>query len=131
MSAYTYEKVQLKAGRKSYILSKHSGEHWEGPAIDHFAKENATKIGLYSDDRKFQFEFAVLNPSGTEYTIKVCKDGYPSGTSIVVVDGVMYIGRYYAKDGFNGIVYRFKKGENVRIQDYKHGVLTKESEYDY
>lgn len=131
MSAYTYEKVQLKAGRKSYILSKHNGEHWEGPAIEHFAKENATKIGLYSDDRKFQFEFAVLNPNGTEYTIKVCKDGYPSGPSIVVVDGVMYIGRYYAKDGFNGIVYRLKKGENVRIQDYKHGVLTKESEYDY
>lgn len=131
MCAYTYEKMQLKGGRKLYILSQHKEEHWEGPAIEHYAKENATKLGVYSDDRKFNFEFCILNPNGTEYTAKVLKDGYPNGPYMAVVEGALYIGRYYSKDGFNGVVYRLKQGDNVRIQEYKHGVLTKECEYDY
>ena len=131
MAKYKYEKFQIKAGRKSYILSQHEGDNWAGPVVEHFTKENATKLGIYSEDRKYLFEVAILNPQGTEYTVKTCKDGYPNGPTIVVVNDTMYIGQYYTKDGFNGIVYRFKQGERVRIQDYRHGILIDECLHDY
>ena len=44
MGKYKYEKFQLKAGRKSYILSQHDGDNWAGPVIEHYAKEQATKL---------------------------------------------------------------------------------------
>jgi len=131
MTKYKYEKFQIKSGRKSYILSQHDGEKWGGPVIEHFAKENATKLGIYSDERKYLFELAILNPEGKEYTVKACKDGYPNGPTIVMINDTLYFGRYYARDGFNGIVYRFRQGERVRIQEYKHGVLIDECINDY
>lgn len=127
MGKYKYEKFQLKAGRKSYILSQHDGDNWAGPVIEHYAKEQATKLGIYTEDRKYKFEICLYNPKGTEYTIKVSNnDGYPNGPMVVCINDVLYFGQYYTRDGFNGIVYRFKKGFNPRIQEYKHGMLIDE-----
>ena len=101
MGKYKYEKFKIKAGRKKYILSQHDGDSWAGPAIEHFAAEKITKLGIYSNDRKFLFETTIFNPDGTEYTVKVTnKDGYTNGPMVVCVNGVLYFGYYYSKNGF-------------------------------
>lgn len=51
MGKYKYEKFQIKAGQKTYLLSRHDGDNWEGPCVEHFAKQKATKIGYFSSDR--------------------------------------------------------------------------------
>ena len=132
MGKYKYEKFQIKAGQKTYLLSRHDGDNWEGPCVEHFAKQKATKIGYFSSDRKYKYELAILNPAGTEYTFKICnKDGNTNGSMIVVINKTMYIGKYYTRDGFNGIVYRLKQGENVILQEYKHGILIDECIDEY
>lgn len=50
---------------------------------------------------------------------------------IVVINKTMYIGKYYTRDGFNGIVYRLKQGENIILQEYKHGILIDECIDEY
>lgn len=123
MKKFVYEKFQLKGGKKNYILSMHDGDDWSGPCIEYFSKEKIVKIGKYSEDRKYLFELAVYNPEGTEYTFKVCKNGISDGPTLVKYGDVLYVGKYYTKDGFNGLVYRFEKNNNVRLQQYRHGVL--------
>lgn len=63
MGKYKYEKFQIKAGQKTYLLSRHDGDNWEGPCVEHFAKQKATKIGYFSSDRKYKYELAILNPA--------------------------------------------------------------------
>ena len=126
MKKYKYEKFQIKPGRKVYVLSQHDGDDWSGPVIEHFAKEHATKIGIYTPDKKYLFEVSILNEEGTEYTVKLCRDGIPNGAMMVMMKETLYFGKYYQRDGFNGIVYRFKEGEPVWLQEYKHGVLSDE-----
>lgn len=135
MGKYKLEKF-TKAGNKRFIFSQHTktenSEDWAGPVIERFAAENATKIGVFTVDGKFTFELTLLNPEGTDYVFKILnKDGIPNGATMVVANGCLYFGSYYSKDGFNGIVYRFKKGENVRTQEYKHGILVDECLTEY
>ena len=127
MGKYKYEKFQIKAGKKVYILSQHEGESWDGLAIEHLCKENATNIGYMNGQRKFAFEAEIIKPDGTEYVIRENnKEGYPNGPVIVMANNTLYFGPYYAKKGFHGIVYKVKQGQRVIIQEYKHGVLVDE-----
>lgn len=131
MKKYKYEKFQRKNGRKSYIFSQHENDDWSGPAIEYFVKENITKIGMYSQDRKFEFEFDILNVDGVEYAIKACKKGYPNGPAIIMSHFALHIGMYSAKDGFNGYVYKLRAGENITLQYYRHGIMFEEHLFDY
>ena len=126
MKKYKYEKYQVKPGKKVYVFSQHDGDDWSGPVIEHFAKEHATKIGIYTADKKYLFEVSILNEEGTEYTVKLCRDGVPNGAMIVMMKETLYFGKYFQRDGFNGVVYRFKNDERVWLQEYKHGMLVDE-----
>lgn len=132
MEKYKYEKIQIKAGEKAYLLSKSSNDSLEGLYIKHFAKQKVTKVGYLSSKNKYKFELEVLKSDGTEYTFKFCdENGNPSGPMIVVMNKTMYIGNYVTSDGFNGIVYCLKQGQNIRLLEYKHGILIDECSYEY
>lgn len=132
MSKYKLEKFASKKIGKKYVFSQHDGDNWAGPSIEHYSAINTTKIGIYTEDGKYKFELKINNKEGTDYTIRICnKDGYPIGLTMVVANGCLYFGKFSSREGFNGIVYCFKKGENVKIQKYCHGLLLDESIYDY
>lgn len=126
MAKYVYEKFKV-GSKKVYIFSQHDGDNWTGPAIEHQCKENLTSIGFMADQRKFSFQLEFLGNEGKDYIIRENnKDGYPNGPVIVASNEALYFGPYYAKRGFDGIVYKVKKGEKIHIQEYKHGVLVDE-----
>lgn len=132
MSTFKLEKkVSKKTGRK-YVFSQHDGIKKEGPCIEYYPAQNATKIGVLNDEEKFIFEFKINNKDGSDYTARMCnKDGYPQGLSMVSCNETLYFGKFSSREGFNGIVYRFKKNENVRIQKYNHGILVDECVHEY
>ena len=123
MPKYKYEKFQIKAGRKVYILSQHDGESWDGPAIEHLCKENATNIGFMNGQRKYSFEVEILKPDGSEYLIRENnKEGNAHGPVIVMTNNAVFFGPYNAKKGFHGIVYKVQLGKRIIIQEYKYGL---------
>lgn len=132
MSKFLLEKFSSNKIGKKYIFSQRNSNNWEGPNIEYYPAINTTKYGIYSKDGKYKFELKINNKEGNDYTIRVCnKDGYPTGLTMVVMNGYLYFGKFSSRDGFNGIVYCFKKGENVKIQKYIHGLLINESTFNY
>lgn len=131
MKKYKLEKFSLK-GAKSFIFSSHEDDDWQGPAIERNTDFNINRLGLYTKDRKFKFELDIVGGEGEECVAKALNnDGQHHGPTMVICGDCLYFGHYSSKDGFHDIVYRFKKGENVRTQLYKHGVLVDECLTDY
>lgn len=129
----TYEFKKFKKGSKAFTLfAQKEGENYVGPRVEHNTVSNATSIGVLSPDGQLQFELELSNDAGYEYVFRIFnKEGTPNGPVMVVSGGALYFGKYYAKEGFKGIVYRFKNGENARTQLYSHGILADECLTDY
>ena len=128
-----YEFKKFKKGSKEFTLfAQKDGDNYVGPRVEHNTVSNATSIGVLSPDGQLQFELELSNDAGYEYTFRLLnKDGVPNGPVMLVAGGSLYFGKYYAKEGFKGIVYKFKNGENARTQLYSHGILADECLTDY
>lgn len=127
MNEFNLKKTKSNRTGLSYILSYSSSEKKVGPVIEKYLDLKQTEFAYYNDESKPKIVFKILNDEGTEYIFNVYgSSGEPFGKSLVALDNCLYIGSFYPKIGFNGIVYRLKEGENVRIQKYSRGLLVDE-----
>ena len=118
-----YEFKKFKKGSKEFTLfAQKDWDNYVGLRVEHNTVSNATSIGVLSPDGQLQFELELSNDVGYEYTFRLLNiDGVPNGPVMLAAGGALYFGKYYAKEGFKGIVYKFKNGENARTQLYSHG----------
>ena len=85
------------------------------------------KYVVFSKKGNYKFEFSLDNEISSNYSVRTYdKDGYPIGLTMVANNGYLYFGEFFPKTGFEGIVYRFKYNEKIKIQKYHNGLLIDE-----
>lgn len=131
MADFKLEDFTNKEEGKKYIFSKHEGKNWEGPGIIALPDKELVKYVIFSKNGNCKFEFTLNNDNGVNYSAKVYdKDGYPLGLSIIADNGCLYFGDISKGTGFEGIVYRFKHNEAIKIQEYHNGLLVDECDHN-
>ena len=127
MAEFKYEDFSSEEEGKKFIFSNHDEKKWGGPGIIAYPDKELVKYVIFNKNGKYKFEFSLDNSYGASYSAKIYDNaGYPIGLTMIVDKECLYFGEISSKTGFEGIVYRFKHNEKIKIQKYHNGLLIDE-----